>query len=80
MRLTSIVFKVATMHRVLNVAEKNDAAKSLARLLSKNAASMVKLTFFIRLIVHFFSFSVKVFQDLIKFMNLIINFLINQYK
>jgi hypothetical protein len=30
------------MHRVLNVAEKNDAAKSLARLLSKNAATMVK--------------------------------------
>ncbi|CAF3998599.1 unnamed protein product [Rotaria sp. Silwood1] len=28
------------MHRVLNVAEKNDAAKSLARLLSKNSASM----------------------------------------
>ncbi|CAF1262726.1 unnamed protein product [Adineta steineri] len=28
------------MHRVLNVAEKNDAAKSLARLLSKNGASM----------------------------------------
>jgi hypothetical protein len=40
MRLTSIVFKVV-MHRVLNVAEKNDAAKSLARLLSKNSASMV---------------------------------------
>lgn len=28
------------MHRVLNVAEKNDAAKSLARLLSKNSATM----------------------------------------
>ncbi|CAF3440446.1 unnamed protein product [Rotaria sp. Silwood2] len=28
------------MHRVLNVAEKNDAAKSLARLLSRNSASM----------------------------------------
>jgi hypothetical protein len=40
MRLTSIVLQVA-MHRVLNVAEKNDAAKSLARLLSKSSASMV---------------------------------------
>jgi len=40
MRLTSIVLQIA-MHRVLNVAEKNDAAKSLARLLSKSSASMV---------------------------------------
>ena len=39
MRLSWIVFKTI-MHRVLNVAEKNDAAKSLARLLSKNSASM----------------------------------------
>jgi hypothetical protein len=29
------------MHRVLNVAEKNDAAKSLARLLANNSARMV---------------------------------------
>jgi len=39
MRLTLIIAQ-KIMHRVLNVAEKNDAAKSLARLLSKNSASM----------------------------------------
>lgn len=40
MKLTLILLKTV-MNRVLNVAEKNDAAKSLARLLSKNSASMV---------------------------------------
>ncbi len=46
MRLTSIVLQIA-MHRVLNVAEKNDAAKSLARLLSKSSASMVNKSIWI---------------------------------
>jgi hypothetical protein len=77
MRLSSIVFKVV-MHRVFNVAEKNDAAKSLARLLSKNSSSMVNKF----LLKNYFiiEFSVKDVQDLIKFMNLIISFLINRCK
>lgn len=78
MRLTSIVLKIA-MHRVLNVAEKNDASKSLARLLSKNGASMVLQSHHSSSPRHLFdSFSVKVSPNLIKSMNSIINYSINQ--
>lgn len=80
MRLTSIVLQVV-MHRVLNVAEKNDAAKSLARLLSKNSASMVKTSSRCYCAAHIsLLFSVRVFQNLIKFTSLIISYLTNRCK
>lgn len=40
MRLTIIL---ANMLRILNVAEKNDAAKSIAKLMSKSSSRMVIL-------------------------------------